>query len=69
LAGVVSRNAEGERVAGLRVRPITDAGKVKCGAGAGVSSADAAALRKRLAKGTPVMQLLPRAVKRGQGRG
>jgi len=69
LAGVVSRSADGERVAGLRMRPIADAGKVKCDAGAGVSSKDAAALRKRLGKRIPIIQLLPRAAKRRQARG
>lgn len=64
LAGVVSRNADGERVAGLRVKPIADAEKIKCDVGAGVSNKDAAALRKCLGKGIPVIQLLPRAAKR-----
>ena len=72
LAGVVSRSMVGERVAGVRARPVGEAGRLKGDAGAGVSAADAAALRRQLGTGVPVAQLLSRARrgrKGGRGRG
>ena len=59
LAGVVSREEDPGRVAGLRVRPLGDAGEIRCDAAVCLRSGDMRPLRRRLPRATPVMSFPP----------
>ena len=61
LAGVVSPGADAGAVAGLRVRPMSDAGRIRCDVAVALNARDAKALRGRLGRRIPVALLLSRA--------
>jgi len=69
LAGVVSREGVGGRVAGRRVRGMEEAKGVRCDVAVGLWRSDAAALRRRVAKGVRVVGLLSGPGKGGGGGG
>jgi len=60
ISAVVSDDEFPEKVIGKRVKPITDANKVQCDFAVALSKPDAALLRKHVAKGVRVVQLLSR---------
>ncbi len=68
LAGVVSRAEEPGRVAGLRVRPLADAGEIRCDGAVCLRSGDLRSLRRQLPRATPVLSFPP-ADGGGTGRG
>lgn len=69
LVGVVSPVAGPGRVAGKRVRPLADAAAIQCDVAVCVAAQDAAALRRGLGKGVPMIQFLPSSTRRGKRRG
>ena len=55
LAGVVAAEAETERVAGRKVRPLAEARQAKCDVAATLTQSDARTLRKHLDSRVPVI--------------
>ena len=58
LAGVVSPDADAGPVAGLKVRPMADAGRIRCDVAVALNPRDANALRAHLGRRIPVTLLL-----------
>lgn len=59
LGGVVARDTNAGRVAGIRARHLRHAGQTRCHAAVVVNSRDAAVLRRHLGKGVPMIPFLP----------
>ena len=69
LVGVVSTDAKGGGVAGVKMRPFSEIGKVNCDVAVAVTSRDARALRRRLGRRVPVAELISGEVIAESGRG
>ena len=69
LTGVVSPDADAGAVAGLKVRPMADAGRIRCDVAVALNPRDAKALRVHLGRRIPVALLLSRSAGRRAGRG
>ena len=69
LVGVVSTELNVGSVAGVKMRPFAEAGKIDCDVGIAVTESDAKMLRRRLGRRVPVTQLLSGGTRAEDARG